>query len=481
MPKDPKSFLKIPRTKMQYRPVCERVKDYRQVFVLRDDEKSVEQAQRCMDCGTPFCHWACPVGNYIPEWNELLMEGNWEKAFKLLNATNNLPEITGRVCPAPCEYACVLGINDDPVTIRENELAIIEHAFKNDFIKPNIPSKRFGKKIAVIGSGPAGIAAADQLNKAGHLVTLFEKDKKLGGILRYGIPDFKLKKWVIDRRLEILEQEGIILKPNVDVGKDISKDALLKEFDAVVLTGGSRTSRDLKIEGRDLKGIYFAMDYLTQSNRMVSSEGVKGKDLIGAWGKKVLVIGGGDTGSDCVGTAHRQEASCVVQIELLPQPEKSRTEDFPWPYYPMILKTSTSHEEGGKREWAVLTKKFIGNKKGNVTKLECVRVEFDNSTSPPKMKEIKGSEFEIEADLVVLAIGFLHPDHPGLLKDLGVEFDNRGNVKTDDNFLSSVEKVFAAGDLRRGQSLIVWAISEGRTAAHNVDKYLMGNSDLPTI
>ena len=480
MPKDVKSFLKIPRTKPELRPVCERVKDYRQVFVLRDDEKSREQAKRCMDCGTPFCHWSCPVGNYIPEWNELMMEDQWEKAFQLLHATNNLPEITGRICPAPCEYACVLGINDDPVTIRENELAIIEHAFKKGFIKPQPPSKRTNKKVAVIGSGPAGIATADQLNKAGHTVTLFEKDKKLGGILRYGIPDFKLRKWVIDRRMELLEQEGLIFKTCTDVGKDISKDDLLKDFDAVVLTGGSRTPRDLKIEGRDLKGIYFAMDYLTQSNRMVSSEGVKGEELIGAWGKKVLVIGGGDTGADCVGTANRQEAACIVQIELLPQPPECRTEDFPWPSYPMKLKISSSHEEGGERQWAVLTKKFTG-KDDHVKKLHCVKVEFEKGTCPPKMKEIEGSEFEIEADLVVLAIGFLQPEHPGLLTNLGVEFDQRGNVKTDNDFMTSVDKVFAAGDLRRGQSLIVHAISEGRKAAHYVDKYLMGNSDLPVI
>ena len=481
MLRDYKSFLKIPRTKTQYRPVCERLKDYRQVFILREDEKTREQARRCMDCGTPFCHWGCPVGNYIPEWNELVYEEQWEKAFQLLNATNNLPEITGRVCPAICEYACVLGINDDPITIRENELGIIEHAFRYGYVKPCPPEKRTEKKVAVIGSGPAGIAAADQLNKAGHTVTLFEKDKKLGGILRYGIPDFKLKKWVIDRRLEILEQEGIVFKTEIEVGKDISKDDLLKEFDAVILTGGSRTPRDLKIEGRDLKGIYFAMDYLTQSNRMVSSEGVKGEELVGAWGKKVLVIGGGDTGSDCMGTAHRQEATCVVQIELLERPSDCRTEDFPWPYYPMLLKTSSSHEEGGERQWAVLTKKFIGDKDGQVKKLSCVRVEFEKDIFPPKMKEIPGSEFEIEADLVILAVGFLHPEHPGLLTDLGVEFDKRGNVKTDDSFMASRDKVFAAGDLRRGQSLIVWAISEGRKAAHHVDKYMMGESDLPVL
>ena len=481
MPKDQKSFLKIPRTKTQYRPVCERLKDYRQVFVLREDEKTREQARRCMDCGTPFCHWGCPVGNYIPEWNELVYEEQWEKAYQLLSATNNLPEITGRVCPATCEYACVLGINDDPITIRENELGIIEYAFKKGYVKPCPPEKRTGKKVAVIGSGPAGIAAADQLNKAGHTVTLFEKDKKLGGILRYGIPDFKLKKWVIDRRLEILEQEGIIFKTEIEVGKDISKDDLLKEFDAVILTGGSRAPRDLKIEGRDLKGIYFAMDYLTQSNRMVSSEGVKGEELVGAWGKKVLVIGGGDTGSDCLGTAHRQEATCVVQIELLERPSDCRTDDFPWHCYPMLLKTSSSHEEGGERQWAVLTKKFVGNKDGQVKKLSCIRVEFEKGVFPPKMKEIPGSEFEIEADLVILAVGFLHPEHPGLLTDLGVEFDKRGNVKTDDSFMTSQDKVFAAGDLRRGQSLIVWAISEGRKAAHHVDKYLMGSSDLPVL
>ncbi len=478
--KDPKRFLKTPRIDIPYRPVYERIKDYNPVFKFRDEEETREQAHRCMDCGTPFCHWSCPVGNYIPEWNELIFEGKWEKAYRLLQSTNNFPEITGRVCPALCEYSCVLGINEDPVTIRVNELSIIEYAFKKGYVKPNPPKNRTGKKVAIIGSGPAGLACADQLNKAGHTVTVFERDKKIGGILRYGIPDFKLEKSIIDRRLEILKKEGIIFKTSVNVGIDISADELLKEYDAIVLTGGSRKPRDLNIEGRNLKGIHFAMDFLTQNNRFVSGEEFEG-ERISAKGKKVIVIGGGDTGADCVGTAHRQGAEGVIQIELLPQPPKERTPDYPWPFYPMLLKTSTSHEEGGERLFAVLTKKFIGDEKGNVKKLQCVKIEFDKTQTPPKIIEIKGSEFEIEADLVILAIGFVHPEHEGLLDNLGIEYDKRGNVKTDKNFKTSIEKVFSAGDMRRGQSLIVWAISEGRKAAYNVDMYLMGESELPAI
>jgi glutamate synthase (NADPH/NADH) small chain len=479
---DPKGFLKVKRETAKYRPVCERVKDYCEVCVLPDEIHSKKQASRCMDCGTPFCHWACPVGNYIPEWNDAVFNGHWEKAIELLQSTNNFPEITGRLCPALCESSCVLGLNDDPITVRENELSIIEHAFKNGFIKPILPKKRVGKKIAIVGSGPAGLACADQLNKAGYNVTVFEKDKKIGGILRYGIPDFKLEKSVLDRRIDILKKEGIKFISKVNVGVDYKVEDLKSKFNAVCLTGGAREPRDIKIEGRNLKGIYFAMDYLMQSNKRVSEEKISAKDIIDAKGKKVVVIGGGDTGADCVGTANRQGASCVVQIEVMPQPPECRTDDYPWPKYPMLLKTSTSHQEGSQRKWAVLTKKFIGEN-GALKQLLCVNVEFaeKDSRGCPLMREIPDSEFTIDADMAVLAVGFVHPEHNGLLKDLGVELDARGNVKTDNNYMTSIKGIFSAGDMHRGQSLIVWAISEGRQAAYAIDKYLMGKSSLPCV
>ena len=479
---DTHGFLKIKREVSSYRPVCERVKDYREVAQLRSDERSREQGARCMDCGTPFCHWGCPIANYIPEWNDLIFHGQWEKAMEMLDATNNLPEITGRICPAQCEYACVLGINDDPVTIRENELAIIEHAFKNGFIKPLPPKKRTGKKVAVIGSGPTGLSAADQLNSAGHTVTVFERDDKVGGILRYGIPDFKLEKKILDRRIKVWEKEGIKFVTGVNVGVELKISPLKKEFDAICLTVGSRVPRDIKIEGRELAGIHFAMDYLTQLNRRAGGEKILPDKLIDAKGKKVVVIGGGDTGADCVGTANRQGASCVVQIEVLPKPAECRTDSYPWPKYPLILKTSTSHEEGSDRHWSILTKKFVGQG-GRVKKISCVRVDFSQKDDKgcPVMEESAGSDFEIEADLIILAVGFLHPEHFGLIKELGVELDTRGNVKTDADYSTSAKKVFAAGDTRRGQSLVVWAISEGRGAAHCIDKYLMGVTSLPRM
>lgn len=441
---NPKGFITIKREKGVCRPVCERTKDFLEVTPVRNDAVIKEQAGRCMDCGTPFCHWGCPLGNYIPEWNDLAYAGRWAEAFELLNATNNLPEVTGRVCPALCEYACVLSINDEPITIRENELGIIEHAFKHRLVKPRPPLKRTGKKVAVIGSGPAGLACAAQLNQAGHTVTVFEKDEKPGGIMRFGIPDFKLDKKVLDRRLAIWKKEGIIFKTGVKAGADFP----VKKYDAVCLAGGSRFPRDLKLPGRELKGIYFAMDYLTQSNRRLGT--------IDAKGKKVVVIGGGDTGSDCVGTANRQGAACVVQIEIMPKPGEVRPANQPWPVYPMLLKTSTSHEEGCERSWEVATKKFVG-KNGQLNKLVCERPE---------------GEFEIEADLVFLALGFLSPEHEGLLDGLKVEYDQRGNVKTGDDYQTSVKGVFAAGDMRRGQSLIVWAIAEGRQAAVQIDRFL---------
>ncbi len=479
---DVKGFLKVKRQKAHYRPVCERVKDYRDVTQPREGEESRAQASRCMDCGTPFCHWACPVGNYIPEWNDAVYHGKWQKAFALLQAANNLPEITGRLCPALCEYACVLGINDDAVTIRENERDIIEEAFARGLVKANPPATRTGKKVAVVGSGPAGLSCADQLNKAGHTVTVFERDEKAGGILRFGIPDFKLEKSVIDRRLKILEEEGIVFATSTHVGKGYAAEKLLKDFDAVCLAGGARAARDLNIEGRELQGIYFAMDYLMQSNRLVSGARISADTRIDAKGKKVLVIGGGDTGADCVGTANRQGAACVVQIEVMPRPADQRTCDQPWPKYPMLLKTSTSHEEGAERKWAVLTKRFIGEQ-GRLSKIECVEVDFSQKDAKgcALMREMSGSEFEIECDMAVLAVGFVHPEHDGLLKDLGLELDPRGNVKTDARYMTSKKGVFCAGDMRRGQSLIVWAVSEGRKAARAIDEHLMGRSDLPSM
>jgi len=504
---DPRGFLKIARQTGEYREVSERIQDFEHVAKLRPEKKSQEQASRCMDCSTPFCHWNCPIGNYIPEWNDYMFHDNWQAAFVLLNATNNMPEITGRICPAICEYACVLGLNDDAVTIRENELAIIEFAFKNKLVKPVIPQKRTGKKIAVIGSGPAGLSCAAQLNRAGHNATVFERDEKPGGILRYGIPDFKLEKNIIDRRIDIWEKEGIIFKTGIDVGKDYPTNKLLKEFDAICLAGGSRVPNDLNIQGRNLRGIHFAMDYLIQANKIaagalhkvsagvrrssVADEKIPTNELINAKGKRIVVIGGGDTGADCVGIAHRQRASSIVQIEIMPKPPECRSEDYPWPQYPLILKTSSSHEEGGERHWEVLTKRFIG-KNGFVKRLVCVKVEFvkKKGNSCPVMKEVPGSNFELDADLVILAVGFSHPEHSGLLGELKLEFDKRGNVKTDNNYMTSVEKVFSAGDMRRGQSLVVWAISEGRRCAHSIDKYLMparqgssggGESNLPSI
>lgn len=463
---DPRGFLKVKRTRAEYRPVCERVADYSEVTIPRADKRAQEQSSRCMDCGTPFCHWGCPVGNYIPEWNDLMFHGHWERAIELLHATNNLPEITGRICPALCEYACVLGINDDPVTVREDELAIIEHAFKSGIIKPRPPKIRTGKKIAIIGSGPAGLSCADQLNKAGHSVKVFERHDKIGGILRYGIPDFKLEKWVLDRRINLLKKEGIEFITGADVGGKFNIKPILKQFDAVCLAGGSRVPRDLKIEGGGLKGIYFAMDYLIQSNRRFAGEKIADKDLVDAKGKRVVVIGGGDTGADCVGTAHRQGASCVVQIEVMPKPPENRTPNYPWPKYPPLLKTTTSHEEGGERHWSITTDKFVGED-GKLKSISCTKNE--------------GSKLNIDADLAILAIGFVHPEKSGLLEDLGVELDARNNVKTDEFYRTSVDKVFAAGDMRRGQSLVVWAISEGRRSARAIDIYLEGSSDLPAI
>ena len=481
---DVKAFLKIKREGSSYRPIDERVNDYEEVFILRDLETTSKQGKRCMECGTPFCHWGCPLGNYVPEYNDFIAHGEWKKAYDLLAGTNNFPEFTGRICPAFCESGCVLGINDDAVTCRENELDIIEQAYEQGYVQPKPPSVRTGKTVAVVGSGPAGLAVADQLNKAGHTVVVFEKDEEPGGWLRYGIPDFKLDKSILDRRFDIMKEEGVEFKCLVNVGVDIKSEDLLKEYDSVVLSGGSRKARDLPIKGRDLKGIYFAGDFLVQSNKRIAGIDFPKEEEIVAVDKKVVVIGGGDTGSDCVGTANRQMNAClasvkdqgastVEQIEILVKPAKERQEDQPWPYYPMLLKTTSSHKEGVRRTWSVITKEFIGDDSGNVSKILCAEAE--------DMKEIPDSEFTIDADIVLLAVGFVHPEHVGLLDDLGLEYDNRGNVKTSEDFMTSLKGVFSCGDMHTGQSLVMKAIAEGRTAAFYVDCYLTGSSELPKM
>lgn len=460
---DTKGFLKKKREIAGYRPREERVKDFREVEARMPQEKVQEQGSRCMDCGVPFCHYACPLANVIPDWNDLIFKGQWAKAIDILQASNNFPEFTGRACPALCEFACCLGINDDPVTIRQNEIALIEWGFKEGVIKPFIQKHKTGKRVAVVGAGPAGLAASQQLTHAGHQVTLFEADDKVGGILRYGIPDFKLEKRVIDRRVDLMKKEGLKVETNVCVGKDLSGEELLKDFDAVCLTMGSREPRDLKVEGRELAGIHFAMEYLIQSNKINSGINISEKDLITAKNKDVVIIGGGDTGADCVGTANRQGAKSITQIEILPQPPLCRTVDQPWPMYPAILKTSSSHEEGCARKWNVMTKKFSGTK-DRVEKIHVVEVK---------------SEFVLNADLVILSMGFIHPVHCGLIKSLGLTLTPQGAIYIDKNFMTSAPKVFAAGDASRGASLVVWAIYEGRSAAREIDRFLMGNSDLP--
>ncbi|TZF83997.1 glutamate synthase subunit beta [Pedobacter sp. BS3] len=457
-------------------PVEERVNNYKEFVGLFPEDKLNKQAARCMNCGIPFCHSGCPLGNVIPEFNDAVYKKNWEEAYYILTSTNNFPEFTGRICPAPCEAACVLGINKPPVTIEEIEKHIIEIAYSKGYVKPQKSHIRSGKSVAVVGSGPAGLAAAAQLNKAGHLVTVFERDDRPGGLLRYGIPDFKLDKGVVERRIAIMEESGILFKCNTEVGKDISAKELQDNFDAIVLAGGSTIPRNLNIPGRELKGIYFAMEFLKQQNKRVSGIEVDAEPIL-ATDKDVIVIGGGDTGSDCVGTSNRQKARSVHQFEVMFQPPKERTEAMPWPTYPMLLKTTTSHEEGCERYWSINTKKFIGDENGNLKGLLVSDVEWERDAlgRPVKFREVEGSERELECQRVFLAMGFLHPQHEGLLEQLGVELDERGNVKAREGiYQTSVNKVFAAGDMRRGQSLVVWAISEGREAARKVDEFLNG-------
>ena len=475
-------FLEFTRELPKRRPVAERINDYKEFVERFPEEKLNEQAARCMDCGTPFCHEGCPVGNLIPEFNDAVYRKSYQEAYEILSSTNNFPEFTGRICPAPCESSCVLGINQPAITIEEIEKHIIEIAFENGFVKPKIPAVRTGKKIAVIGSGPAGLAAAAQLNTAGHQVTIFERDDEPGGLLRYGIPDFKLEKWVVERRINVMKEEGVEIKCNANVGLNISINDLLREYHAIVLAGGSTIPRDLEIPGRNLKGIHFAMDFLKQQNQKVSGKKVN-EEIISAAGKNVVVIGGGDTGSDCVGTSNRQKASSVTQFELMPMPPKSRTQFMPWPTYPMILKTTSSHEEGADRHWAIATKQFIGDENGNVKALKIVDLQwkFTEHNKPAQFVEVPGSESEIPCERAFLAMGFVHPQHEGLLQQLDVELDPRGNVKASEKeFHTNIAKIFTAGDMRRGQSLVVWAISEGRECAKKVDEYLMGYSLLPS-
>jgi len=473
---DPKGFIKIQRKEAGNRPVVERIYDFSEVEQTLNTEDRKLQASRCMDCGIPFCHWGCPVENIIPEWNDAVYKGEWKRAIDLMHATNNFPEFTGRICPAPCEHACVLNIEGNPVTIRENEAAIAEYAFSEGYIKPKPPVKRSGKTVAVIGSGPAGLAAADQLNKAGHLVTVFEKSDAVGGLLRYGIPDFKLSKVVIDRRIHILEQEGIVFKTGVEAGKDISAKELLDTFDAICLSVGAMKPRDLPVEGRNLKGVHFAMEFLTQQNKFNRGEIIPSDERISAKDKNVLVIGGGDTGSDCVGTSIRQGAKSVTQIEILPKPADKRESDNPWPYYGYTLKTSTSHQEGCERKWNLNTNKFHG--KESVEKVEVSKVEWlKNGFSRPEMKSVAGSSEMIEADLVLLAMGFVQPVHEGLLNDLKLAYTDRNNVKISGKYQTSVDKVFAAGDTVLGASLVVRAIFSGRSAAKEINNFLSATKE----
>ena len=470
-------FKEFKRETAKKRPVTDRIKDSKELFVKFPVEKLRQQGARCMECGVPFCNWGCPLGNLIPDWNDMVYKEKWEKAYNRLTLTNNFPEFTGRICPAPCEGSCTLGVNRDPIAIKEIELNIIEKAFEEGWTKPLEPRVRTGKKVAVIGSGPSGLAAAAELNSVGHDVTVFERDDEIGGLLRYGIPDFKLDKSIVERRVNFMIDEGVNFKTSVNVGVNYQAKDLLAEYDAVALTGGSTIPRDLPVEGRELKGVHFAMDYLKQQNRRVSGKKIEASE-INAKGKVVLVLGGGDTGSDCIGTAIRQGAKSVYQYEIMPKPPVDRDDTMPWPSYPRTLKTTTSHEEGCNRDWNVTTRKFTGEG-GRVDTLHASRVEWKrNGKGGQQMIEIPGSEFELKVDLVVLAMGFLHPQHEGLLKDLGVEFDNRGNVIVDDNSMTKLQGVFAAGDMKRGQSLVVWAIYEGRLVTKNIDKYLMGETSL---
>jgi glutamate synthase (NADPH/NADH) small chain len=485
----PTGFKEISREMPKRRSVELRILDWNEIYLDFPDEKLRAQGARCMDCGIPFCNNGCPLGNIIPEWNDLVYKNRWHEAIDMLHKTNNFPEFTGRVCPAPCEEACVLGINEKPVTIKNIELNIIEHAWANGWVVPQPPEKRTGKKVAVVGSGPAGLACAAQLNKAGHLVTVFERADRIGGLLMYGIPNFKLEKKIVERRVKQMEAEGVKFVVNANVGKTIKVEHLRRDFDSIVLCGGSTKARDLNVPGRELKGIYFAMEFLPQSNKRNLGDQIPAAEEISAKDKNVIILGGGDTGADCLGTSLRQGCKSVRQFELLPRPPESRGEGdvAPWPYWPMIFRTSSAHEEaigiaGAEiRDFAINTKKLEGEN-GILKKLHGVRLEWTKDASGKwAMNEIAGSEFVLDCDLCLLAMGFVSPEHDGPIQQLGLKLDPRGNVQVDENYMTSVPGVFSAGDMRRGQSLVVWALSEGRSAAQGVDQFLMGRSDLPKL
>jgi glutamate synthase (NADPH) small chain len=467
-------FMEHGRETATRRPVIERVNDWFEIYQDFPEEKLRTQGARCMDCGVPFCHTGCPVNNLIPDWNDLVYHGRWKEALRQLHSTNNFPEFTGRICPAPCEAACVLGINEPPVTIKEIEKSIIERGWEDGLIRPVPPKFRTGKKVAVVGSGPAGLAAAQQLNRAGHWVTVYEKTDRIGGLLRYGIPEFKMEKRVLDRRLEQMEAEGVKFVTNAHVGHSVPVDDLQREFDAILLAGGAEAPRDLNVPGRELKGIHFAMEFLPQANKRCNGDQLDPAEEILATGKRVIIIGGGDTGADCLGTVHRQRAASVHQFEIMPTPPGERSPLTPWPMWPMQLRIEGAHEEGGIREWSIATSKFTGDENGNVKQLHGIKV-----APPPKFEPVAGTEFMMDADLVLLAMGFTGPVGNGMIEQLGVKLDARGNIETGADYMSSVAGVFAAGDMRRGQSLVVWAISEGRKAAAGIDQYLHRSASKP--
>jgi glutamate synthase (NADPH/NADH) small chain len=466
--------MEIAREVPSRRPAAERVNDWFEVYQPFPDAAARQQGARCMDCGVPFCHTGCPLNNIIPDWNDMVYRDRWQQAIRRLHSTNNFPEFTGRVCPAPCESSCVLGINEPPVSIKAIERTIIDHAWQQGWIKPEPPPVKTGKKVAVVGSGPAGLAAAQQLARAGHSVTVFEKSDRIGGLLRYGIPDFKMEKHHIDRRVRQMEAEGVAFRTSAHVGSNVSIDELQSNFDAILLAGGAEHPRDLPIPGRDLNGIHFAMDFLPMNNKRNAGGKIPPSEWISAAGKNVVIIGGGDTGADCLGTSHRHKAASVRQVEIMPLPPADRAGSTPWPMWPLMLRTESSHEEGGERIWSTTATRFLGDSNGNVKAIETVQVG-----PAPKFEPVKGTEQQIPADLVLLAMGFLGPARGGMIEQFGVALDQRGNVLADENYMSSVEGVFAAGDMRRGQSLVVWAIAEGRKAARGIDQHLMGASRLP--
>ena len=475
----PTGFIEFPRELPTRRPVSQRIDDFLEVYNPFPEEKLRAEGARCMDCGIPFCHQGCPLGNLIPDWNDLVYRNQWRTAIDRLHATNNFPEFTGKLCPAPCEASCVLGINNDPVTIKQIEASIIDRAWDEGWVVPQPPKVMTGKTVAVVGSGPAGLACAQQLARAGHAVTVFERADRIGGLLRYGIPDFKMEKRYLDRRLDQMEAEGVVFRPSTNVGVDITAREVLDDFDAVCLCGGATQARDLPIEGRQLDGIHFAMDFLTVQNRRGAGDRIDDHEFISAYGKDVIIIGGGDTGADCLGTVHRQHCRSVHQFEIVPRPPEDRVPTNPWPQWSNVFRVSSAHEEGGVREFSINTKRFLGDDRGRVQALETVHVEMKLVDGRMQFVEIPGTEKVYPAQLVLLAMGFVGPERKGMLEQFGVELDAMGNVKADADKRTSVDKVFTAGDMTRGQSLIVWAIAEGRHAAHSIDEFLMGSSDLP--